>query len=370
MRLVYISSSEYPHPTANGVQVVKQCNAFSRIIGKVLLLARYADGAVCSIDEIRGSYQIDNQVKLVLMPWRNRLNPVLKSMAYPLWAALKTPFATDYVYGRHLLSLLVTIYLKKPRNVFFECHTPPKGYQKIILLILVKRPSFKHIVVISDALKNILLRQHPHIRTEDVTVKHDGCDPHPSCYLKPSTFSVGYVGAIYQGRGLDLIVKLAMKFNDVDFHIVGGDLVQLRNVTGLDIPVNVICHGRVSQAELPFYYNKFSVALAPYSYAVGTPDGTNTSAYMSPLKIFEYMGWGKVVLASDLPVLREVLTDRWNSLLVTPDCMESWETALHLMRDDEIREKYSRQAYKDAVDKFSWDQRASMLLGEAGYRVE
>ena len=40
------------------------------------------------------------------------------------------------------------------------------------------------------------------------------------------------------------------------------------------------------------------------------------SKYTSPLKIFDYMINGKLIICSDLPVLKEVLKNNFNSILV------------------------------------------------------
>ena len=40
--------------------------------------------------------------------------------------------------------------------------------------------------------------------------------------------------------------------------------------------------------------------------------------YTSPLKLFEYLSLGRPIVASDLPAIREVLTDNETALLVPP----------------------------------------------------
>lgn len=361
MKIVYISSSEYPHPTANGVQVVKQCNAFSRIVEDVLLLGRFAQGNDRSVKDIRLSYQIKDKVRLALMNY-SMLPAIVRSLLYPFWAALKTPPKTELVYGRHLLSLLVVALFRRPQRVMYECHAPPRGYLKYILRMLIGLGVFRYIIVISAALKAILLSQYPYLDANIVMVAHDGCDPQPDIVFEEWSLSAGYVGGVYRGRGLDLIVELASMMRTVDFHVVGGDEQQLRAVTNMDIPSNVICHGYVSQAHLSEYYKKFTVALAPYATAVDTPDGTDTSAYMSPLKIFEYMGWGKIVIASDLPVLREVLVHGGNSLLVPAERPSDWVVALGSLSDEKLAMSLASKAYHDASAYFSWDKRAVDML--------
>lgn len=34
--------------------------------------------------------------------------------------------------------------------------------------------------------------------------------------------NIGYTGHLYQGRGIDIILKIAERYLDINFHIVGG----------------------------------------------------------------------------------------------------------------------------------------------------
>lgn len=362
MRIVYISSSEYPHPTANGVQVVKQCNAFSRAVDEVLLLARMAHGSKETLDAIRHAYLIDDGVRIRFMKVGNSIPSFIKSLIYPFWAAFNTPYSAECVYGRHLLSLVVVGLFKRPCSLIFECHAPPRGYLKFALRFVSCLSSFRQVVAISDALKDILLTQFPSIESSQITVAHDGCDPQFEVKFDPTLLSVGYVGGMYKGRGLELIVEIASRLAHIDFHIVGGTLDQLKLIVKREIPLNIHCHGRVSQADLRAEYSKFSVALAPYAAAVYTPDGIDTSKYMSPLKIFEYMGWKKVVLASDLPVLREVLSNNENALLLPAEDPDAWEDAIRSLSNESLAIRLASNAYRDATERFSWVGRAGRIL--------
>ena len=51
----------------------------------------------------------------------------------------------------------------------------------------------------------------------------------------------------------------------------------------------------------------------------GVGGGTNLADWISPLKMFEYMAQGKAIVASDLPMLREVLRNGENALLCDSD---------------------------------------------------
>jgi len=363
MNIVYVSGSTYPSTTANSVQVVQQSNALSSTFGDVLLLARCAyNTSSDAADNVRENYGVYEQVTLKLMKGGRWLPVKVSALLYPFWVARRTMRRTPLVYGRHLAGLLIVALFKKPRTLVYECHSPPRGINTLILWFLCSLGYLRRIVVISDALSSILSAQFPYIKDIDMVVAHDGCDPMPALKMDKTNFTVGYVGAFYRGRGLELVAELAQRFSDVAFHVIGGNDKDFTTCTGLMVPSNITCHGRISPAELGSFYARFTVALAPYAHSIAVADGTDTVSYMSPLKIFEYMGWGKAIIASDLPVLHEVLDDGVNALFAKPEDVDSWEIALSRLREPALRNSLAVSAYEDAVLKHSWRARAMHVL--------
>ena len=91
-----------------------------------------------------------------------------------------------------------------------------------------------------------------------------------------------------------------------------------------------------------------------------TKSGMNLSKFTSPLKLFEYMSHKKAIIASDLPVLREVLNER-NSILVEFDNENEWIEAIEKLKNPKNREKISIQALND-FNNFTWKNRALRLI--------
>ena len=71
-------------------------------------------------------------------------------------------------------------------------------------------------------------------------------------------------------------------------------------------PANVELAGYLPHGEVASFLAACDVLLAPYQRQVSIASGFDTARWMSPLKIFEYMAAGRLVLCSDLPALREV----------------------------------------------------------------
>jgi glycosyltransferase involved in cell wall biosynthesis len=117
----------------------------------------------------------------------------------------------------------------------------------------------------------------------------------------------------------------------------------------------------VPNAELPTWQAACDVLLMPYERRVAASSGGDIARYLSPMKLFEYLACGRPVLSSDLPPLREVLTDD-NAMLLPPGDIEAWMSALQdLCQDPQRRASLAAAARIDAQG-YSWDSRAARIL--------
>ena len=86
----------------------------------------------------------------------------------------------------------------------------------------------------------------------------------------------------------------------------------------------------------------------------------NISDFTSPLKLFEYMAHKKSIIASDLPVIREVLNEK-NSILVECDNFESWKSSIQNLRNLKNREVIAKQAFVD-FQYYTWKNRVKLII--------
>ena len=81
----------------------------------------------------------------------------------------------------------------------------------------------------------------------------------------------------------------------------------------------------------------------------------------SPLKLFEYMAAGRAIVASDLPSIREVLTDDVSAVLVAPGDAAALAQGIRRLADDAALRARLAAAAARAVAEYSWDERAARL---------
>jgi glycosyltransferase involved in cell wall biosynthesis len=256
-----------------------------------------------------------------------------------------------------------------PRSTPFvaEAHTPPSNdFQHLWHGRLFARSGFRRLVVISAKLKRIYAENFPAI-ADRIVVAHDAADdPSPEILQRPhqAGFHVGYVGHLYRGRGGDLIKSVAAALPEFTFHIVGGTEGDRASLIATGPTSNLIVHGHKPHSRLAEFFPLFDVVLAPYQHQVAVSGGGgDISAVMSPMKLFEYMSWGKPILCSDLPVLREIIEHERNGILLPPDDVCAWIAAIRdLAENRRKRERLGAAARSDFLARHTWPDRARRVL--------
>jgi glycosyltransferase involved in cell wall biosynthesis len=103
----------------------------------------------------------------------------------------------------------------------------------------------------------------------------------------------------------------------------------------------------------------------PYQTRVAASSGGDIAPYLSPMKMFEYLASGRPILASDLPVLGEVLTAE-NALILPPADVDAWLAAIEKLRaQPKLREKLGGAA-RQTAQRYSWEARAERILAGLG----
>ncbi len=358
MKITYISKSTIPSQTANSVHVMKMSNSLSKHF-KVTLVGK--QGNQFSSDDFYEIYNVEKRFNLNLFEQKlfNRFNYLMHVRRI----IKRCKDHENIYYTRYLMSIRYLI--KNNKKFIYEAHDiPKKRRHKILLKKSFKSKAFLKLVVISESLKTEYLSMFKCLEDDKVLVLPDAADVIVNGYIKKPNFNnIGYVGSLYDGRGIDMILNLSKELPNHSFHIVGGTKNQINKLKNNNDLPNVIFYGHLNQKELIQVYKNFSIALAPYQDVVAVAGNKgNTVKYMSPLKIFEYMSHKKIIICSDFPVIREVLTNKENGFLVNSKNKEEWVFAIKWINENpKEAKKIIENSYDLFLKNYTWDSRANKI---------
>lgn len=366
-RLLYVSKSIIPSRSANSVHVMKMSSSFSEL-GIETGLVHFTEG---SYDEetLFRMYDLKSPIKFFHKKWTSSWGKRQLVFFGNLYSALKA-FNPELVYTRDLYAAVQAIVFRY--CTVLELHKPIQSqWERWLLKWLLKNSGFIGITVISLALRDLLIEDEGIKKySSKIIVEHDGCD-YETIRSKmldgvdATKKRIVYTGHLYKGRGIELLLEIAQALPEYEIVIVGGtpsDIERIKSVCVKQGLSNINLIGFVTQEFIPQYWNLANVLVMPYQKVVSIENKGDSSTFMSPLKMFEYLATGRPVISSDLPVLREVLKDHQNSILVRSDCADEWISAIQEVEADiELQKRLSENQLKTAA-YYSWKMRANRLI--------
>ncbi len=371
MKIVYCSISKIPSREANSIHIMKMCQAFSDLGHDTVLLS--SDITRDDTVDVYSYYNVRKNFAIRYAQWPKRFR--FQALRYA-WRALRvyTAEKAELVYSRDVTCCLMAA--AAGFSTVWESHSAIDGLGKIAVMqfkALLHMKKLKKLVVISEQLKKYYVENHG-VDARMIHVAHDGADPVDSevkamaDICREDMLNVGYIGHLYKGKGMEIISQLAPKCPDTFFHIVGGMEKDVafwkKKMEGCS---NIQFYGFVKPVEAQQYGLTMDCLIAPYmknvSIAGAINDKNDIGKWMSPLKLFEYMSWGKPIICSDLEVLQEVMTHNVNCLMCDPDNIDAWIQAIDVLKNDpQVRTEIGHRAYIDFTAKYTWRKRAEGIL--------
>ncbi|WP_329361108.1 glycosyltransferase family 4 protein [Streptomyces sp. NBC_00669] len=365
MRIAYLHPGSVPSLYANSVHAMRMCDAFAQGGHEVTL---YTTAGTFTVDDPHAYYGVRPRFHIRWVSGPDWTPAGYRIRAARVRGLLTGPDTPDLVYGHDLYALTAAVGVAP---LVYETHRLRDDPNTLgIEARLLKSGSPARLVVITHALAHAYRAAYGDEGLPPIVVAPEGADPPaspadtPALPGRPDVPRIGYVGHLYEGRGIELILELAHRLPGLDFHLVGGTPEDLARWGGRPRPANAHFHGHRPPGAVWSYYPLFDVVLAPYQTKVYTADGLGeTGRWASPMKVFEYMAQGLAVIASDLPILREVLQDRVNCLLRPPAEPAAWADALlELLADEPLRRALGAEARRQALGRYTWRHRANRVL--------
>jgi glycosyltransferase involved in cell wall biosynthesis len=287
----------------------------------------------------------------------------------------------DFIYERYSLNTFCGIWASQRFNMplILEVNAP-LSYEESVLGNLVfrrlARLSEKWIcsnstwtIVVSGVMRELFVREG--VPAKKLVVMPNGVDLQQfhqdmsrdtvrQRYSLNGKSVIGFVGWFRPWHGLEMLLSI---FHEHKLAEKGARLLLVgdgpsysdiyRYAEKYDLLSAVIFTGAVKRQKIADYVGAMDIAVQP-----------SAPEYACPMKLFEYMGAAKCIVAPDQPNIREILTNDVNSFLFRPgDRDELAAVLLKALSDPSRREILGIRAYSTIYERqFLWSANAKKVL--------
>ncbi|MBE2182526.1 MAG: glycosyltransferase family 4 protein [Anaerolineae bacterium] len=389
-RLLYIANIRLPTEKAHGLQIMQNCEAFAEQGAEVMLWAarrvntpelRDADAfEYYGVNRVFQMWRLPTLDLVALVPGQSgilaRLFFGIQSLTFIISALIALLFrGADVVYSRDASVLFALLPLSriKGAKVGYEAHTLANGrFGRWMQKQVVKRAAtFATTRKLADELIALGAARSP------VHVAHDGIRTARFQNLPARDAArreigwpevgliVGYVGRLQtlaMDKGVGTVIAALAQIPDAYLALVGGpdDAAEAyrRQWLELGLPESHFLYtGQVKADRVPIYLATFDIGVLPLPFT------GHFAYYASPIKLFEYMASGCAVVASDLPSIREVISDGETGLLAPPSDIQAFSLVINRLKDDPaLRETLAKNAHQLVFEHYTWSARAAAIL--------
>lgn len=210
------------------------------------------------------------------------------------------------------------------------------------------------VTVTTDALK-VILEAPPYslknrIEVVPLAVQATALPPPAST----EKLQLAYVGQLYAGQGVTILLKALSKTQNVHLKILGGRPAEITHLKEfartLGIGDSVTFLGFTPPYEIPQAIQDVHAFVAPF-------ENTGRMPYVAHTKLFEYAHWGRPIIAPDLPIVREHFHTGNGVLLFKPGDPVALASCIQQLQQEPTRIKLQNGISTNS-GRFSWAARA------------
>jgi len=353
--IYYIAEIFLPSKSAYSIHVMKMCNAFAKKKISTDLYIYNKNNNLNFFDQ----YNCIKKFKI------HSLNIKKNNFFARVLFALKIlklilPKKNSLIISRSVLTAILLNFFKN--NVILELHHELTGLTKYFFLLCKNFSSFKKlkIIFISNNLRN-----HFKLKGNKTIILDDGVDLDNFKFKKKHKIkkkTCGYFGSFAKGKGIENIIDIS-KFNKNIFYDLYGDF-QNSNFSKDSFKSfkNIKYKGYLKYKNIPQTLSKYDILLLPYSSKVYVRSKSiETSKYMSPLKLFDYMASKKIIVASKMNVYKHILNKK-NSVLIDPGSPNIWANEIENVFNNLNKYKKLGNSANKLVKKYTWDNRINKII--------
>ncbi|MDB5225320.1 MAG: hypothetical protein JWL87_272 [Candidatus Adlerbacteria bacterium] len=358
--MLYAAFVRLPTEKAHGAQIVRTCEALARQ-GMAVVLA--IPGRKTSIaQDVFEYYGAERTFAVVSLPVADlvglgRIGFLWSSLLFACRISRRAKAqGSDCIYSRDK-TVLVALNLLSRVPLVWEIH----GSEPLWALRILSRAKF---VAITAGIRDDLVARG--VPPQSICVAHDGIDLDSFADTEPQGVArsrlgiplgrktVMYIGRLDGWKGTGTLLEASELLpDDVQVAIIGGEQEQVKWLRSRYPHVLFL-------GFLPYRDIARNEAAADVLVLPNTAKDITSLKYTSPLKLFAYMASGVPMVVSDLPSLREIISEK-EAFLIEPDNAQTLAGAIMAALKAPDAQERARRA-KERVAEYTWDKRAERIV--------
>jgi glycosyltransferase involved in cell wall biosynthesis len=282
------------------------------------------------------------------------------------------------LYERHAYFMFMGVLLGKwmKRPIIIEVNELA-GFTRVRSLIMERLvrhvdawvfPRASHILCVSRVLADEVQRrgakaERVHVLPNAIDVdRFRGSRPGQSVRARlgiEESLVVGHVGLFHRWDRLDALIEVMKSIRDQRPKtkvLLVGDGPEMQNLKQttfrLGMEREVIFSGPVPRDDVPAYIDAMDICVLP-----------DSSAFGSPIALFEFMAMGKPCVVPDIGPIRDVIDDHATGIMFPRgDYNALREALLRIIEDPALRNRIGAQAKQTVFERHTWAANARFVV--------
>ncbi len=327
MNIVYIFNSSIPSYNANSLQVVNMCHNIAKYIGKITLITPNT-GLKKNFSE---HYGIRKNFSIIKIKKFNKFPQGFNYYLFSIYAIiLGIKLKSDLYITRNYFTLFILLILRK--KIIFEVHNSLSNEGRINNFIvkyfkILNSKNIVKLIFITNSVKEFFFKKY-NIKNKQSLILSSASNfitllPE---YKKKNSYKIGYFGLVNKSRGLDFLCKLSQIDLKNKYYLYGCSKDIKNFYTKKFRNNNIFFNTHVPHKKIKNLMSHMDLLILPYEKKV-TASGNvgDIGNFTSPMKLFDYLASSKPIIASSLPVLKEVLVNKKNCIFVNSLNIFKWK---------------------------------------------
>ena len=326
MRIAYLFNSSTPSSNPGSIQVVNTCSALNKLSHEVILIVPNT-GLTSSLSKF---YGIKKPPKLIKLKYFNKFPLGLNYYLFSFFSIIHGMLNNAELFiTRNLFTLFLLNIINK--KVIVEVHHDLKNESRLVKFLfkifnVYDNKNIIKVIAITKTVKKYLIKNFKIDKKKiDIIPSASSLNFKFNKLKNKRNFNIGYFGSLDKSKGSNFIISLSKLDKKNNYYIYGGqnsEVSKLRKKIHKNLKINA----SVQYGKIKKYISRMDILLMPSdSKKLRSLGGVgNIAKFTSPLKLFDYLASGKLIISSNLSVFQEILKNKKNCIIIDKLNEKKW----------------------------------------------